>query len=214
MKVLLIIPAYNEEQNLPNVVSEIKDFDYIIINDGSTDNTSDLPYNMINLRENHGVGFAMKIGYKYAYLNGYDYAIQIDGDGQHDVKYCDKLIKELESHDIVIGSRNMKEYRRKDNCPLRQLGIKIIRNRIFENTGVLVPDPTSGMRAVNRKVMKEFINNYPSVAAEPISLFRLIKKGFKVKSVTVKMRKRLKGKSFVNLRSALKYMFSIFFFIH
>lgn len=102
-KILLIIPAYNEEKNIVNTVETIKkhneDLDYIVINDGSTDNTLkiliDNNIKHINLIENLGIGGAVQTGYKYAYENGYDIAVQFDGDGQHDVKYVERICEPL-----------------------------------------------------------------------------------------------------------------------
>lgn len=206
MKVLAIIPAYNEAVNLPKVIDELAGFDYIIINDGSTDNTKQLPYNMINLKRNHGVGYAMQVGYKYAYKNGYDYAVQIDGDCQHNPKYIPLFVKAMENADMVIGSRCVD----KECGFFRRIGIKQIQRLIKRSTFNDITDPTSGMRMVNRKVMRDFIKDYPKIAAEPISIINAIKDGRVVKEIPVKMRKRAGGKSFVNVKSVTNYMLAIF----
>ena len=149
MKVLVIIPAYNEELNIKNTVDNLKkvikkskyNIDYVVINDGSTDNTlkvcNDNKFNVINLIENLGIGGAVQTGYKYALENNYDIAIQFDGDGQHDENYIEDLIKSIESgNDFVIGSRFIKKLSNFTSTKSRQLGIKIISSIIKFTTNI------------------------------------------------------------------------------
>lgn len=206
MRLLVIVPAYNEVESLPLVVQEIEaaGYDYIVIDDGSSDGTSDLPLRMISLKKNYGVGYALQVGYRYALRNGYTHAIQIDGDGQHDVKYVKKMLSA--KADVVIGCRDFNVY------PVgffRYMGIRFIRDRIFKKTQQFILDPTSGMRLINRRVMKEFVKNYPRLASEPVSTYRVLCKQMKVREVSVEMRERMYGDSFVNIKSAVKYMLEI-----
>ncbi len=219
-KVLIIVPAYNEEKSLGKVVKDIKknapEADYIIINDGSKDNTTKIckenKYNYLDSFVNLGLWGAVQIGLKYAMHNDYDIAIQFDGDGQHKAKYVDKLVKEIEEGtDIAIGSRFANK---KKPVSLRMLGSRILTFCIFMTTGKKIKDPTSGMRAYNKETIKEYaldMNNPP----EPDTLVYMIKKKRKVKEIQVNMREREEGKSSFNIEHTIRYMgrmiVSIFF---
>lgn len=208
MKILIIIPAYNEEKSIKKVMDSIIDthYDYIIINDGSTDRTQQVieqyNYNCINLFSNLGIGGAVQTGYKFAYENGYDVAIQFDADGQHDVNYLQKLIEPIKNGeaDLVIGScfldKNAKNQR---SSKIRRLGIRFLSIAIKIFSGTRIYDPTSGFRAVNRKVMKRFADNYPPEYPEPISNYELLTtSNFIIKEVPVKMNKRVAGQSSIH----------------
>ena len=164
MKILLIIPAYNEEKNILNTINMIENYkrkmlDYIVINDGSLDKTEEvLKNNNINhicLVNNLGIGAAVQTGYKYAYTNNYDIAIQFDGDGQHDINYIDKLIDTIvdEKYDMVIGSRFIGNDSSFKSTKMRRVGIKLLSFVIKILTGVTIKDVTSGHRAVNRNII-------------------------------------------------------------
>lgn len=222
MKVLIIIPAYNEELNIENTVSKIINYnkksnniiDYVVINDGSTDNTYQVckenNYNVINLIHNLGIGGAVQTGYKYAYQNDYDIAIQFDGDGQHDENYIDNLVKEIEKgNDLVIGSRFVAELSKFKSTGTRRLGIKILSLLIKICTGKRIYDPTSGFRAANKMVIKLFANNYPTEYPEPESTTILIRKKLKVSEIPVEMHEREHGKSSIKPLKSIYYMFSV-----
>lgn len=215
MKVLVIIPAYNEEENILRVVKNLEtsntDCDYIVINDCSKDSTPRIldenNINHIDLPVNLGLTGAVQTGYKYAYYKNYDAAIQFDGDGQHLPEYIPDLIKEIENgYDIVIGSRFVNE---KKHFSLRMLGSRIITTMIKITTGVTINDPTSGMRIINKKLIKDYafeINRKP----EPDTLAFQIKKGFKAKEVQVKMEDRIAGTSiYAGLGNSIKYMLKV-----
>lgn len=219
MKTLVIIPAYNEELNIKNVVEDvksIKNVDYIVVNDGSKDKTLDIlkenNYNYINCFQNLGLFGAVQLGFKYALIKGYDIAIQFDADSQHIATYIPDLVKEIENgSDIAIGSRFIKD---KKPFSLRMLGSRMISLAIFLTTFKRIKDPTSGMRAYNKDTFEYYvkdINNPP----EPDTLTYMIFKGKKVKEVPVKMNERKFGETVFNFSSSIKYMVrmlvSIFF---
>lgn len=216
-----MIPAYNEELNIERVVNNLIDnfpqYDYVVINDGSKDDTAKIcrenGFHLIDLPINLGLSGAVQAGMRYAWQNGYDAAIQIDGDGQHRPEYIEQLAKELEKGEaqIVIGSRFVTE---KKPRSLRMLGSNVISGLIRLSTGFRLNDPTSGMRLFNRDVVKEFALNI-NYGPEPDTISYLIKKGVKVKEVQVKMDERIAGESYLNLSKSMKYMilmsFSILF---
>jgi Glycosyltransferases involved in cell wall biogenesis len=212
MKVLVIIPAYNEEESILNVVKSLEnasiDCEYIVINDCSKDNTIQIleenKINHINLPVNLGLTGAVQTGYKYAYNNNYDAAIQFDGDGQHLPEYIPLLVDELKNgYDIVIGSRFVDKNK---GLSLRMLGSRLISFAIKATTRTTVKDPTSGMRIINREMIKDYafeVNRKP----EPDTLAYQIKKGYKVKEIQVEMKQRFAGQSiYSGLWNSVKYM--------
>ena len=220
-KLLVIIPAFNEAKNISNTVNSIKSLeseycliDYIVINDCSTDNTEEVcvqnNFNHINLPLNLGIGGAVQTGYKYALYNNYDYAIQFDGDGQHDVNYIEKLISELEKGvDLVIGSRYINEVSEFKSTKIRRVGKSILSFLIKMFTGKKVTDPTSGFRGCNRKIIELFANSYPIDYPEPDTIAYVLKKGYKVFEVPVKMNERINGSSSINAIKSIYYMIKV-----
>jgi len=218
-KVIIIVPAYNEEESILRVgksLQELRGIDFIIINDGSTDKTvhicetNNLPH--INLIHNLGIGGAMQTGYKYAYENGYDIAVQFDGDGQHNSEYIPILIKPILSNknDFVIGSRFIQSSQEGfKSTKMRRLGIKIISFTIKLVTGRTIFDPTSGFRACNRKIIKFFANNYPTEYPEPESITKLLRNNFSVKEIPVKMNERKTGTSSIKRWKNVYYMINV-----
>lgn len=211
MKILLIIPAYNEENCITKVIDELVErypqYDYIIVNDGSTDHTSEIchksGYEIIDLPINLGLAGAFQTGLKYAYLKNYDYAMQMDADGQHLPEYIEALIKKInEGYDIVIGSRFVTEKKPKS---MRMLGSNMISWAIHMTTGVRVMDPTSGMRIFNRNMIKEFASNI-NYGPEPDTISFLLKQGAKIGEVQVKMAERIAGESYLNFTKSIWYM--------
>ena len=223
-KILLIIPAYNEEKCILNTCQNIIDynkknntkFDILVINDGSKDNTlkilKDNNISHVNLIHNLGIGGAVQTGYKYAYENDYDIAVQFDGDGQHDVNYVKDIANPLikNSADMIIGSRFInKDSSDFKSSKSRQLGIKLISFFIKLVTHKKIYDTTSGFRAVNKKVIKEFANEYPIEYPEPITTTELLKKGYKVDEVPVSMNERKNGKSSIHSWKNVYYMMNV-----
>lgn len=212
MKILIIIPAYNEEENIERVVNNLIEnypqYDYVVVNDGSKDNTATIcknkGYNLIDLPMNLGLAGGFQTGIKYAYENRYDAALQFDGDGQHNPQYIETMIDEMlnSKADIVIGSRFKEE---KKSRALRMLGSNMIQFSIKITTGQKITDPTSGMRLLNNKVLKEFAYNM-NYGPEPDTISYLIRCGVKVIEVQVEMSERIAGESYLNMKRAIQYM--------
>ncbi len=218
MKKLIIIPAYNEEGNIERTVNNIKEnapeFDYVIINDCSTDNTLKIcrenAFNFINLPVNLGIGGAVQTGYIYARDNGYDCAVQVDGDGQHDAAFLNEMADTLlrENADMVIGSRFIKMEGFQSSA-MRRLGIKYFTNLIKGITGATVTDPTSGLRLINRRTIEMFAAYYPTDYPEPDSVVTLLKKKGKVVEIPVMMKERESGKSSISPLKSVYYMVKV-----
>ena len=206
--ILIIIPAYNESQSIERTIGSILQthYDYVVINDGSTDNTEQIlkqqNYNHINLLNNLGIGGAVQTGYKYALENNYDIAIQFDADGQHNAEYIKDLIQPIidQEADLVIGSCFVNK--NSDNqraSKIRRFGVRFLSGTIKLFSGKRIYDPTSGFRAANRKVIELFTNNYPLEYPEPISNYELLRsRHYKIKEVPVKMNKRTTGRSSIH----------------
>lgn len=217
-KILVIIPALNEEGSVGKVVKEVKEHlpqvDILVVNDGSSDLTSkkakeagavvlDLPFNL-------GIGGAMQAGYKYAFEKGYEIAIQVDGDGQHDPKEIPKLLQALEEKevDMVIGSRFIGDSEFKSSM-MRRVGISIFSRVISLIVGQKITDPTSGFRAVNRKAIQLFAFDYPQDYPEPEVLVLLHQCGLKVAEVPIGMSKRYTGESSITKLRSIYYMVKV-----
>lgn len=221
MNPILIIPAYNEGKSIERVVRNVQEnfpqYDYIVVNDGSTDNTAKVcmrnGFNFLDLPENVGLSGAFQAGMKYAYYNGYDCAVQYDGDGQHDARYIADMVDFMEQgdYDIVIGSRFVEKKKPKT---LRMLGSNLISAAIKLTTRRTVKDPTSGMRLYNRRMMKRHARLY-ELGPEPDTLAFLARSGAKIGEVQVKMLERTAGESYLNFARSMRYMtrmcMSIFF---
>lgn len=221
-KVLVIVPAYNEEKSIKDVIQDIygqdiENCDVIVINDGSTDNTlreaQKTKAIVIDSPNNLGIGGAVQTGYLYAKKNNYDIAIQIDGDGQHNPKYIEKLISKIkEGYDLVIGSRFIVKTSY-DQTFSRMLGIKIISGIIKLMTGKKIYDTTSGFRAAGKRVINEFAEDYPYDYPEPCTNMHVLKKNYKVAEVSVEMKKRENGKSSISKVKSVVYMLKVSLFL-
>ena len=212
MKSLIIIPAFNEEESIEKVVENIESYgyDYLVINDGSTDNTGKIldekGYNHLDLAFNVGLAGVTRVGFMYGHDNDYDCVINVDGDGQHPVEKVKELVEEIENgYDYVVGSRFVSE---RKPFSLRMIGSRVLCALIKLKTGKTVTDPTSGMRALGRKIIGEFSENM-NFFAEPDALCYILQRGYKVKEVQVSMLERQGGESyFVNPFKTIKYMVS------
>ena len=218
MKSLIIIPAYNEEKNIISVVKDIEkfasEFDYIIVNDCSTDDTYNVcvknGFNVINLPVNLGIGGAMQTGYKFAKKYNYDVAVQFDGDGQHDAKYLNKLMDDMikNNSDMVIGSRFIKN-EGFQSSKLRRIGINFFSFLFKFLYNIKISDTTSGLRMVNSKIISMFCDYYPKDYPEPETTAICIRNGYKVNEIPVIMKEREHGVSSINFIKSIYYMIKV-----
>lgn len=218
MRKLIIIPAFNEEKNIAAVIKDITTnalgFDYVIINDSSTDNTYQVckfnDFNIITLPVNLGIGGAVQTGFMYALLNNYDLAVQFDGDGQHSALYLNDMVQEMEDKnlDMIIGSRFIKNDGFQSSFS-RRIGIVYFSLLIKILTKKNITDPTSGFRLINKKIIKMFCKYYPKDYPEPESVVSVLRNNYKVGEIPVIMSKRTEGKSSINLIRSIYYMVKV-----
>lgn len=218
MKILIIIPAYNEEKNikqvLDNLIDNYPEFDYVVINDCSSDSTKkileDNNYNCINLPVNLGIGGGVQTGYKYALEKGYDIAIQMDGDGQHDPQFVHNIVESIKKGkaDIVIGSRFI-EKQGFQSTILRRVGINFLSYLIKVMTGIRIKDVTSGYRAVNRKFIEIYASNYAQDYPEPEAIVNAAMYNAKILEYPVIMYERLAGESSISPFKSIYYMIKV-----
>ncbi|WP_027432237.1 glycosyltransferase family 2 protein [Lachnospira multipara] len=218
MKKLIIIPAYNESENIKNTVENIKtnapDFDYVVINDCSTDNTLDIlkenNYNYVSLPINLGIGGAVQTGYKYAMEHDYDVAVQVDGDGQHDPVFLNYMAEYLKEHelDMVIGSRFI-DKKGFQSSFTRRMGIVYFTILIRILTGKKITDPTSGLRMAGKNVIALFADSYPVDYPEPETAVTAINNGMKIEEIPVIMKERQGGVSSITMKKSVYYMVKV-----
>ena len=218
MKCLIIIPAYNEAANIEKVINNIvqnyPQYDYVIINDGSTDKTAEVcanaGYQVLNLPINMGIGGAVQTGYRYAKKNNYDAAVQIDGDGQHDVDFLEDMLKLLETGeaDVVIGSRFVQK-EGFQSSQIRRVGIRFLSILARILTGVQIRDITSGYRVVNRRFIEIYANDYPADYPEPEAMIIAAVHGGIIKEYPVVMRERENGTSSITFKKSVYYMIKV-----
>lgn len=224
MKKLIIIPAYNEEKSLLSVIQDIQDnapgYDYVVINDASTDGTKQLceehQIHFLDLASNLGIGGAVQTGYQYALNEGYDIAVQLDGDGQHPAgallkmePYLRTSDGEPEKADLVIGSRFITK-EGFQSTGARRAGIAFLCTLIRWVSGTKITDPSSGLRMGNKNVIRLFAKWYPWDYPEPETIVTVAKSGFAIREVPVMMRERQGGKSSIgNPLKAVYYMVKV-----
>ena len=192
-RVLAVIPAYNEEENIVSTIEDLRknapDIDYVIVNDGSKDGTAAIcrerGYHLISLPVNLGLAGAFQTGMKYAYVHGYDYAIQFDADGQHSAAYIDDMVEVAEETgaNVVVGAR-------------------------FADCKKPFSAPTSGMRLFDSKMIPLFANEL-DFGPEPDTISLLMRHGYKVEEMQVEMRERTAGESYLNFTKSVTYMLRI-----
>jgi glycosyltransferase involved in cell wall biosynthesis len=218
--ILVIIPAYNEEATLAKTVHELKrhtPYDFVVVDDGSMDRTPDIiskeGFPSLRHAVNLGIGGSMQSGYRYADRCGYDYAIQLDADGQHRPEDIGKLVQAIaeSGSDMVIGSRFVMKSSYRGSLS-RRIGIYYFHQLIRLLTGLPVHDPTSGFRIVGRRAIAQFARNYPTDFPEVEVLVSLSKRGFKIKEIGVEMRGRQGGASSINWSKSIYYMMKVTMF--
>ena len=218
-KILVILPAYNESGNIGATIRELKAldfrFDVIVIDDGSKDATAQEALNagarVVSLPFNLGIGGAVQTGFLYALRNGYDIAVQVDGDGQHDAQYLKVILAPVleEKADITVGSRFIGSDIGWQSSAVRRVGIRFFAWLISGLTGFSVSDPTSGFRAFNAKAVKIFAEDYPQDFPEPESIMSANRFGLRLLEVPVQMRKRAHGHSSIRYFKTLYYMIKV-----
>lgn len=218
MKILIIIPCYNEELNILDVVKKVKEqeqeVDYLVINDCSKDNTKEILINnnipFLDLRINLGIGGCVQTGYKYAYENKYDIAIQIDGDGQHDPQYIKNLIQPIKNGEanMVIASRFINKEGFQSSF-IRRLGINWLSFIIKILVKEKVYDVTSGYRAIDKNLIKLFKDDLAQDYPEPEAIINVYKMGYKIKEIPTKMLERQGGESSINSFKSIYYMIKV-----
>ena len=212
MKLLIVIPAYNEAENLPRVLEELDRLlpgtDRVVVNDGSQDGTAAICHRagcpVLDLPANLGLTGCFQTGMRYGYEHGYDAVVQLDGDGQHDPAYVPAMVATMEESgcDLVIGSRFVTEKR---PFTLRMVGNALISAALKLTTGQRVTDPTSGMRLYGKRLLKDMaygISNGP----EPDTVAWLLRSGAKMREIQVTMRERVAGKSYLSIGKSVYYM--------
>ncbi|MBE5870290.1 MAG: glycosyltransferase family 2 protein [Lachnospiraceae bacterium] len=218
MKSLVIIPAYNEEKSIEKTVQDITEhapeFDYVIVNDCSRDATLEVcrekGMHVLNLPVNLGIGGAVQTGYVYAEKNHYDFAIQFDGDGQHDARYLHEMRDYMTEHGVnmLIGSRFITK-EGFQSSGLRRFGIRYFSVLIRLLTGKKVTDPTSGMRMVDKEIIRIYADCYPKDYPEPESVVAVIRQKKKVEEYPVVMREREEGRSSISPLKSVYYMVKV-----
>ncbi len=218
LKILVIIPAFNESENIGNVIRHLEEtcpgVDYLVVNDCSRDNTADLlescHASYINLPVNLGIGGAVQAGYVYAMQHDYDVAIQMDGDGQHNPEYIDQLVEPIRKGeaDSVIGSRfiNNEGFQ---SSGLRRFGIGFLSFLIKMTCGLRIYDVTSGFRAVNKEYIHFFASEYAQDYPEPEAIVTSRLQGARIKEVPVIMCERMGGTSSINGLKSAYYMIKV-----
>ena len=217
-KVLVIIPAYNESENIERVVDNLtanfSQYDYVVVNDCSKDDTEQIcrrrGYNYISFPVNLGIGGGVQCGYLYAVQNDYDYAVQMDGDGQHNPEYIAKLLEPLikDELDMAVGSRFI-ERQGFQTSFMRRFGINIIRGVIKLSCGLTMTDTTSGFRATNKEANLLFSNDYAHDYPEPEAIVTAKLSGLRVGDVPVIMEERQGGVSSINTMRSVYYMIKV-----
>ena len=218
-KVLIIVPAFNEGRNIQGTVVEIlaqsMPVEVLVVNDGSLDNTAEIAERagakVVNLPFNLGIGGAVQTGYRYAFDNNFDIAIQVDGDGQHDPAYLVGLVGPILQgrSDMCVGSRFLESKAGFRSSFLRRIGIRFFYFLIRLLTGLTVTDPTSGFRACGRKLIELYARYYPLDFPEPEAIVVARRMGAKIIELPVVMRARKGGKSSIGTRKSMYYMIKV-----
>jgi glycosyltransferase involved in cell wall biosynthesis len=217
LKCLILIPAFNESQSVGKLVRRLSrllpGFDILVIDDGSTDDTvRQVPHNttVVSLPFNLGIGGAMQTGYRFAALNNYDIAIQVDGDGQHRPSEVRKLVDALQTTgaDLIVGSRFLVQKTFVQSVT-RMTGIRVLSTWIRILCGLKITDCTSGFRAVNRRVILAYAHWYPEDYPEPEVVLLLHRSKFRVIEIPARMRRRMYGKSSISLARGLFYVLKV-----
>jgi glycosyltransferase involved in cell wall biosynthesis len=227
MRHLIVIPAFNEEEALPQAVARLQrlpaGFEILVVNDGSTDRTKDvanalvaasrLPLHVAHLPVNCGIGVAVQTGFRFSVIDGgYRYVIQFDADGQHDADYLTALVEQADRAglDLCVGSRFLRDFGPGSRSTFsRRIGIRFFAWLIGVMSGAKVTDPTSGFRCLGPRAWRRFADSYPEDYPEPESLFWCARNGLKVGELPVRMFERQSGVSSIRKLKAAYYMVKV-----
>lgn len=217
-EILIIIPAYNEAGGIRRVIADIRGAipyaDILVVNDGSSDNTGALAKLegalVVNLSCNLGIGGAVQTGYRYAAANGYQYAAQMDGDGQHNPADFARMLEAARrmDADMVVGSRFV-EKQGFQSTAMRKLGIRLLSGLLSGLLGRKVTDPTSGFRLCNRRAIALFAHEYPTDYPEVEALVLLDNFQYSFQEVPVVMNERTSGTSSITSLKSVYYMIKV-----
>lgn len=218
MRVAAIVPAYNEARNLPRLAEALRaqapSCDVVVVDDGSSDDTARMAasfgWTVLRLPMNLGIGGAVQAGYLWAWERGYDVAVQIDGDGQHDPAFLDALVAPIAAGhaDVVIGSRFLSDGGFRSTA-LRRAGISYLSWFLRLRCGARVTDPTSGFRAASRDVIGLFARYYPSDYPEPEAIALARRAGLRIAEVPVRMNERTHGASSITAARTIYYLVKV-----
>lgn len=219
-RILIIIPAYNEEKNIAKVIQSLTDanpaYECLVVNDGSKDNTQHEAEagglaTVIQLPSNLGIGGAVQTGFKYAFYNDIDYAIQFDGDGQHLASEIPKILLPLQTndYDVCIGSRFVEKTLGFQSTFMRRIGIRIFEWMSRVLIRKKITDSTSGFRAYNKQAIAFLAANYPTDYPEPETVILLGKNDFRIREVSVEMIERQGGESSISGLKSAHYMIKV-----
>jgi glycosyltransferase involved in cell wall biosynthesis len=216
---IAIVPALNEEGAIGRVVDEIRAYDpeleIVVVDDGSVDRTTDVARahgaHVLKLPFNLGIGGSVQTGFRYAYENGFDLAVRVDGDGQHDPAQLGAVVDPVVRGevDIAVGSRYLERRDGYRSSATRRVGIRLLARTVSALTGQRITDPTSGFQALNRKAIVLFAADYPHDYPEVEALVMLIRHRLRLKEVPVAMRPRAAGRSSIRALSAVYYMVKV-----
>ncbi len=218
MKTLVLIPCYNEEENIEKVLSRLytarPDVDCLVINDCSTDSSETIlkagGHRYISLPVNLGIGGGVQCGYQYAVAHGYSITVQMDGDGQHNPEYLDAVCSKIESGeaDMCIGSRFLTKEGFQSSA-MRRFGIKILSVLIQALCGKKVRDVTSGFRACGKELTAFYAANYAQDYPEPEAIVAALMNDFKITEAPVIMEERQGGVSSITTLRSAYYMVKV-----
>ncbi len=219
-RILIIVPAFNEEENIRGVIlklfSENDAWDILVINDASLDRTSEIARQtrlatVIDLPINLGIGGCVQTGFRYAKNNGYDFALQFDGDGQHSAEEIHKLLEIVTNNeaDVAIGSRFRQKHQGFKSSVSRRIGIRIFEWFSYLLIRQRITDHTSGFRAYNRKALRFLADYYPTDFPEPEVIILLGKNGFRIRETYTQMHERKGGVSSIPITKGPYYMIKV-----
>jgi glycosyltransferase involved in cell wall biosynthesis len=218
VRVAAIVPAYNEARNLPRLAEALRGrapaCDVCVVDDGSTDGTAEvagsLGWTVLRLPMNLGIGGAVQVGYLWAFERGYDVAVQVDGDAQHDPAYLEALLAPIADGraDLVVGSRFLSDGGFK-STRVRRAGIRYLSWLLRLRCRARVTDPTSGFRAAGRKAIELFARYYPSDYPEPEAIALASRAGLRLAEVPVRMQERPHGRSSITAMRSVYYLVKV-----